>query len=87
LDLAVADDGPGISGEIAPFIFDPFFTSKADGVGMGLALARRIALEHGGDIWLDDTAESGARLVLRLRREGLVPGGPNGSGGDFLLAG
>jgi PAS domain S-box-containing protein len=70
VDLAVADDGPGIRAEILPFIFDPFFTSKADGVGMGLALARRIALEHGGDIWGDDSVAAGARLVLRLRRNG-----------------
>ena len=79
LDMAVSDDGPGIRAEILPFIFDPFFTSKADGVGMGLALARRIALEHGGDIWLDASAAAGARFVLRLRRESLVPAAHNGS--------
>jgi PAS domain S-box-containing protein len=83
LDLAVADNGPGIRAEILPFIFDPFFTSKADGVGMGLALARRIALEHGGDIRVD-AATAGARLVLRLRRKSLAANGRNGSGDAAL---
>ncbi|MBF0481438.1 MAG: PAS domain S-box protein [Desulfovibrionaceae bacterium] len=75
LELAVADDGPGVRAAITHFLFDPFFTSKADGVGMGLTLARRIALEHGGDLRLDATAAAGARFVLRLRRESLAPAG------------
>jgi PAS domain S-box-containing protein len=69
LDLAVADNGPGIRDEILPFVFDPFFSSKTDGVGMGLTLARQVALEHGGDIWIDESAKAGVKLVMRIRRE------------------
>uniref|UniRef100_A0A7C4EIN8 histidine kinase n=1 Tax=Fundidesulfovibrio putealis TaxID=270496 RepID=A0A7C4EIN8_9BACT len=63
--LSVADDGPGIAGDILPFVFDPFFTTKSVGVGMGLAKARRWMREQGGDIRLE-AAPGGGTLVLLL---------------------
>jgi two-component system sensor histidine kinase HydH len=50
LRLEVIDEGPGISPEDADRIFDPFYTTKASGVGLGLVLCRQIARRHGGEL-------------------------------------
>ncbi len=50
--LEVADDGPGVDPEVARRIFEPFFTTRADGTGLGLALAARVAQAHGGELSL-----------------------------------
>lgn len=52
VEILVADDGPGIPASVAPSIFQPFFTTKRDGSGVGLALARQIFRAHGGDLSL-----------------------------------
>jgi signal transduction histidine kinase len=51
--LAVTDQGPGIPPEVRERIFEPFVTTKLDGVGLGLALTRRIVEDHGGSIGFD----------------------------------
>lgn len=48
--IEVADSGPGVSSEDAASIFQPFFTTKPDGTGLGLAMARRIVEAHGGQL-------------------------------------
>lgn len=63
--LAVHDDGPGIDPAHAERIFEPFFTTRADGTGLGLAMARTVARAHGGDLVLAPS-ERGARFELRL---------------------
>lgn len=65
--LEVADDGPGVPGDMQTKIFDPFFTTKAvgKGTGLGLTVAYAIAQEHGGRISVR-AAERGASFVLEL---------------------
>lgn len=64
--LEIADDGPGVGGDLRPFVFDPFFTTKARGAGIGLTLARRVILEHNGVIELRNTGHGGAVVAILL---------------------
>ncbi len=69
LSIEVHDTGPGVSQDVRERVFDPFFSTKATGTGLGLALSQRIAQEHGGSLRLDSDATgegSGARFVLTL---------------------
>jgi signal transduction histidine kinase len=73
--LCVLDRGPGLPADARTRLFEPFFTTKAGGTGLGLALARKAALAHGGALALDDREGGGtvARLSLPL---GLPPARP-----------
>jgi len=66
LEISVRDDGPGVPPEQRERIFEPFFTSRADGTGLGLAVVRSVARGHGGDAWLRDPPGGGAEFVIRL---------------------
>lgn len=61
----ISDDGPGIAPEVRPRLFDPFFSTKEGGSGIGLTLARQTARELGGDIFVLDS-ERGACFEVRL---------------------
>ncbi len=63
--VAVRDNGPGVPPGLRDKVFSPFCTSKAQGMGFGLPVARRAALDHGGDLQLV-TGETGTVLLLRL---------------------
>ncbi len=53
--IEVSDTGPGPPPEVAETLFEPFVTSKPEGVGLGLALAQQVAIEHGGQLaWTRD---------------------------------
>jgi signal transduction histidine kinase len=64
--LTVADTGPGMSAEVRARVFDPYFTTRPDGLGLGLPIARRIVEAHGGTIGLETAPGAGARFMVRL---------------------
>ena len=64
--VEIRDTGPGFPPEVLPRIFDPFFTTKDAGSGLGLAMARRILREHGGDIVASNHRGGGAVFTLHL---------------------
>lgn len=66
LRLSFQDDGPGIDAEQAAQIFEPFFTTRANGTGLGLAVARAVTVAHGGELELAAPSGSGACFVMRL---------------------
>lgn len=68
VSVAVADDGPGVSPDVAHRIFDPFFTTRAEGegTGLGLHLSRRIAQECGGELRYEPRPGGGARFVMEI---------------------
>ena len=66
--LHVEDDGPGVPADLRGKIFEPLFTTKARGIGLGLAVSRSLAEANDGTLELDDTA-GGARFTLSLPRE------------------
>jgi signal transduction histidine kinase len=66
--LRVVDDGPGIPEDLRRHLFEPFRTTKPSGTGLGLALSRRIARAHGGDLVLE-SSKSGASFLLTLPSE------------------
>jgi C4-dicarboxylate-specific signal transduction histidine kinase len=67
VEVAVIDRGTGISPERLPELFDSFFTTKAEGMGVGLSIARWIVLSHGGRIWAANSAAGGAEFRFTLR--------------------
>lgn len=67
IEIAVADSGPGVPQELRARVFEPFFTTRERGTGLGLAVARHIMQAHGGDIAVQDNPNGGgARFVLSL---------------------
>lgn len=66
VELMVADTGPGISAESKERLFLPFFSTKREGMGLGLAIVSRIVSEHHGNIRVEDNQPCGARFILQL---------------------
>ena len=68
IDLIVNDNGPGIEEALHEKIFEPFYTSRAKGTGLGLAVVRAVAEAHGGEAWVYSVPPNGATFVIRLPR-------------------
>jgi two-component system, NtrC family, nitrogen regulation sensor histidine kinase NtrY len=65
--IVVEDNGPGVPEPMRERIFDPYVTSKEDGDGLGLAIAKKIVVEHGGALTVDESRDlGGAAFTLRL---------------------
>jgi two-component system sensor histidine kinase HydH len=69
VDIVVEDTGPGIPAQERDKLFIPFYTRRAGGTGLGLALCRRIVHAHGGDIEVGDRPGGGARFTVLLPLE------------------
>jgi signal transduction histidine kinase len=57
--IEVEDDGTGIPPDVLPRLFDPFFSTKEGGSGLGLALTQQIVKDHGGDLAVDSSVGKG----------------------------
>ncbi len=68
-EMRVADNGPGIPKEQLPYVFDPFYSKKAGGVGLGLANVRKIVEAHGGTVVVTQRRPRGICFSLKLPRE------------------
>jgi two-component system sensor kinase FixL len=66
LSVDVSDTGPGISADIAANLFQPFVTTKAGGMGVGLSISRRIIRSHGGDLTVRSNESGGACFTFTL---------------------
>lgn len=66
VELHVRDSGPGIAPDEVEQIFEPLFTTKARGIGLGLAVSRSLARANGGDVTVESRPGQGARFTVRL---------------------
>jgi signal transduction histidine kinase len=66
VEIAVEDSGPGVDPEVRRRLFEPLITTKAKGIGLGLALVRRILQRHGGEVAYSPREGHGARFLVRL---------------------
>jgi signal transduction histidine kinase len=73
--FAIRDTGKGLDGETLRRVFEPYFTTRADGggTGLGMAIARRIAVEHGGSLTASGAVGRGATMTLTVPIEGKPP--------------
>jgi len=66
LRISVSDNGPGVPDNVADRVFRPFFTTKAQGTGLGLALVQKIVVTHNGRVTVTNDDGGGARFVVTL---------------------
>jgi signal transduction histidine kinase len=66
VSLTVEDTGPGVSEEALPRLFEPYFTTKSSGLGVGLSISRSIVESHGGSIVVANLPKGGARFSVTL---------------------
>jgi len=69
VELAVLDNGPGLSSEAHVRMFDPFFSTKAEGTGLGLAISNTVVRAHGGSLTYRANTPGGACFCIRLPAE------------------
>lgn len=72
IEVTISDRGPGLPAQSRERLFDPFVTEHPGGVGLGLSVARRIVVLHGGRVTLEDRPGGGARAVVALPRGKVV---------------
>ena len=72
LSISVADTGTGIPSSVLPHVFEPFFSTKSGGSGLGLALVDRVTRDHGGEVIVHSTPGLGTTVILRIPVNGHV---------------
>jgi two-component system sensor kinase FixL len=73
-EIAVSDAGPGIPPERLPRLFEPFFSTKKEGMGLGLSIARSLVQAHGGQLWAENNPGGGATFRFTLPTDPEQPG-------------
>jgi len=66
LRVSVSDTGSGIAQEVQASVFEPYFSTKDTGIGLGLAITKKIIEDHGGKIWLQSAMSQGTKIFLEL---------------------
>jgi signal transduction histidine kinase len=66
VEVTVSDNGHGIAPDKLPRLFEPFFTSKPNGLGMGLAISHDIIEAHGGRLWVENRPGGGAAFFFTV---------------------
>ena len=66
VEIRVEDNGPGVPPAVRQRLFEPFFSTKSTGMGMGLAISQTIAEDHGGKITTADRPGGGASFIFEL---------------------
>ncbi|QLA16382.1 two-component system sensor histidine kinase NtrB [Desulfolutivibrio sulfoxidireducens] len=85
--VVVSDSGPGVAPGNLPFVFDPFFSTKPRGAGIGLTMVRKIVMEHGGEVSVHSSPGAGTRITVRLPRadpENMEWAGESGPAGSLV---
>jgi signal transduction histidine kinase/integral membrane sensor domain MASE1 len=67
IQVSIRDSGPGIAPAIADRLFEPFATTKPEGLGLGLSISRTIVASHGGRLWAENDVEGGATVHCLLK--------------------
>lgn len=65
IHLCVSDDGPGVSADAMPQLFEPFFTTRPQGTGLGLAVVKAVAAAHDGDVFVS-TSDKGTSFTMQI---------------------
>ena len=65
-ELVIADNGPGIAAEVLPKVFDPLFSTKSFGTGLGLPMVKQVVEQHHGTVEITSTPGKGTKVIVRL---------------------
>lgn len=77
VEISVADNGPGLPNEVRRKLFEPFVTTKANGMGVGLSVCQAIVEAHGGRMWAEDNFGGGTVFRFTVRRGDAAPPKPS----------